>query len=790
MLPVLSQFLCDNESLLEYERLQERGNAIDFKSICRRLVAVERQMDPFKNDMYYDGLGEMYLSVYKDLADLIWKLPYNLSKEYLLHSQGKVYVKAGRFDGWMNLITQLPPLLMVAAAFMERFSMDLLHRPDGIVVFAKENLFGFKYTAQLLPFLPDLDYFVQEEKGLHDLHIHLNGTTEMDVLWNYMLENPYQVTKDFVEVYNAKSAVRKLAEQVIADFTPMKLLERLRTANELREKMIARIAFRNGLFNKEYWQGARLSLALRNLWGDVEEHSSLGIMVEELLLYLLVMSDLRKSKDEVMAGWFHHYLLIKGLVHRFTVMQRTQKGFPQFQLLTENSFRYRLERQYKNRFLQLSGCGGQMYLGIVEGRFSPKDSLRENCRLVSAIVKGYEQARRADRKNGGLLENSDLLLVAHFIKQPESKKGQMFPIRHRFLRKSLRKKALALDKFLCGSSVYSSRIVGIDAAASELDAGPEVFAQTFRFLRKKGIEYCTFHVGEDFRHLLSGLRGIWEAILFLDLRAGDRLGHCTAIGISPELWRKRIGNICFISQGEWLDDLVFVWELIKESRDRELQKLILSVESQISEFSSRIYGETFPPYLLCKAWKLRKYNPFLYLEKTYSGMNDWDMVDSYEEYEEIVAAFNEEKVERLMRMYHAPLCGENCRARYDKLIQIETTGLLAVDTLEILQNIVSERMARKSIVVEALPSSNMRISYYRDLYEYHLRKWLEVENADYLLPSVVLGTDDPGIFMTNIYNEYARAYLHLEGCGFSPMKRMNIISTLQKCSNIYKFRKK
>ena len=171
-------------------------------------------------------------------------------------------------------------------------------------------------------------------------------------------------------------------------------------------------------------------------------------------------------------------------------------------------------------------------------------------------------------------------------------------------------------------------------------------------------------------------------------------------------------------------------------------------------------------------------------------MNDWDMVDSYEEYEEIVAAFNEEKVERLMRMYHAPLCGENCRARYDKLIQIETTGLLAVDTLEILQNIVSERMARKSIVVEALPSSNMRISYYRDLYEYHLRKWLEVENADYLLPSVVLGTDDPGIFMTNIYNEYARAYLHLEGCGFSPMKRMNIISTLQKCSNIYKFRKK
>lgn len=57
MLPILSQFLCDNESLFEYERCLDGKHIVDFRHICRRLIAVERQANPFKSDIYYESLG-------------------------------------------------------------------------------------------------------------------------------------------------------------------------------------------------------------------------------------------------------------------------------------------------------------------------------------------------------------------------------------------------------------------------------------------------------------------------------------------------------------------------------------------------------------------------------------------------------------------------------------------------------------------------------------------------------------------------------------------------------------
>lgn len=44
---------------------------------------------------------------------------------------------------------------------------------------------------------------------------------------------------------------------------------------------------------------------------------------------------------------------------------------------------------------------------------------------------------------------------------------------------------------------------------------------------------------------------------FLPLGSGDRMGHATALGISPELWLGRTGPRLMISIGEHLDNLVY-----------------------------------------------------------------------------------------------------------------------------------------------------------------------------------------------------------------------------------------
>ncbi len=515
-------------------------------------------------------------------------------------------------------------------------------------------------------------------------------------------------------------------------------------------------------------------------------------MIDELLFCLCVMSEIRNYHDTKVAGMFHHYLLIKGMVHRFVVMQRLQVGFPQFQLLTENSFRWHIEEFYEKRFLQLAGCNFCTKLALIEARFSPKNSSVENSLLVSRIRRGFEEAKRKSE----FLKDTDLRLIAHFIKRPEKTFEKKFNIRSRFLRKELKRKAIALAVFLKESPDNKQYVVGVDAAASEFDAGPEVFAQTYRFLRNQGVKHFTFHAGEDFSHLVSGLRTIVEAVIFLDLWPGDRLGHCTAIGISPDLWIRRIGKICYLPQGEWLDDLVFVWKLIRESKHEGLQHLVLPLESEIAEYSYKVYGTYYLPYLLSKAWEYRQYDPFLLLEKADMRYDSWYSNYSYEQYNDIQTEFGKSGIKPIIEAYHASTNGRkylgdtvNSRKNYDEVIEIETDKLFSSDALGIIQLLILEYLARKEIVIEALPTSNLCISHYQHLKEYHLEKWLEVDQEKILLPSVVLGSDDPGIFMTNIYNEYALAYMHLETCNCSASRKMEKILNLHSNSNIYKFYK-
>lgn len=794
MIPILSQLLCDNESLFEYERYWGTSRQVSIGQVQRRLIALERQNAPLKHDSYYEGLAKNALAAYRDLPDLIGGIPYDLAKEYLISVNHELYVKADRFTEWMELIKQFPPLLLISAFFADKFTSALQKDRRKMMEFANCFLKQFKHTVQLLPYIPAFNYIMEKEGGLNDLHLHLNGTTETDVLWNLLLRSPYKMTKDYQDAYESKAAVRKLSEQIISDFTPLRLYERMKQAADLRGRLITQIAISNGLIKeeeiikreKDYSSPVRL----RNLWGDFGGMSETGMMIDELLFCLCVMSEMRNYHDTKVAGMFHHYLLIKGMVHRFVVMQRLQVGFPQFQLLTENSFRWHIEEFYEKRFLQLAGCNFCTKLALIEGRFSPKNSSVENSLLVSRIRRGFEEAKRKSE----FLKDTDLRLIAHFIKRPEKAFEKKFNIRSRFLRKELKRKAIALAVFLKESPDNKQYVVGVDAAASEFDAGPEVFAQTYRFLRNQGVKHFTFHAGEDFSHLVSGLRTIVEAVIFLDLWPGDRLGHCTAIGISPDLWIRRIGKICYLPQGEWLDDLVFVWKLIRESKHEGLQHLVLPLESEIAEYSYKVYGKYYLPYLLSKAWEYRQYDPFLLLEKGDMRYDSWYSNYSYEQYNDIQTEFGKSGIKPIIEAYHASTNGRkylgdtvNSRKNYDEVIEIETDKLFSSDVLGIIQLLILEYLAKKEIVIEALPTSNLCISHYQHLKEYHLEKWLEVDEEKRLLPSVVLGSDDPGIFMTNIYNEYALVYMHLETCNCSASRKMEKILNLHSNSNIYKF---
>ena len=107
-----------------------------------------------------------------------------------------------------------------------------------------------------------------------------------------------------------------------------------------------------------------------------------------------------------------------------------------------------------------------------------------------------------------------------------------------------------------------------------------------------------------------------------------------------------------------------------------------------------------------------------------------------------------------------------------------------------LQRAILRLMQRKEIVIETLPTSNLRIGYHKSLENYQLFNWLQWKDEGYSIPPIVIGTDDPGVFATNIYNEYALIYCYLVyEKGLSRNEVMDYIREIDENSKTYSFTK-
>ncbi len=249
-------------------------------------------------------------------------------------------------------------------------------------------------------------------------------------------------------------------------------------------------------------------------------------------------------------------------------------------------------------------------LRVLEGRVAPPRHARDLKPWILAYARPND---RRIRKFG---------LVVHFKKEDESKEDTGFRrcpppvprLRWGKRRRLIRAEAIRLYQLLRRPTPVTPFVVGIDACNLELATPPEVFAPVFRFLREFPIPLSgggarfspyldleptirrlvenrrlgmTYHVGEDFRHLLSGLRAICEVVDFLAPQPGDRLGHGTALALHPKDWLEHNGYQAVLPRLEWLDTLVWVHHFLGPGDDLVGE---LALEDQIQRLSWDIYG--------------------------------------------------------------------------------------------------------------------------------------------------------------------------------------------------------
>ncbi len=751
----LRYLLSDNLSLNKYYK---EHKAVSLKDIQRSVLLRVRSRQYFVPDHYYRLGTEYSFDKIKTISNIFTIGLNSLANEYLELHKGRVYVKGDKMNEWQLLLPLMPPLLLVTTKLWNEYGP----MTESATEFAHKYIMpSLKYTAIPPAYIPEMEVFKYENDGFDDLHLHLNGAIETDLAWHDFLWHPEIIYEEIRKAYK-NDKVREQFEQLTDFSDPIDFLIIFRIAGNLREKLFEIIndikrpedaslnKFLNDISNKKEY--SRLH-PYRHVVGE-----GASSLILESILYVQTLDYLKKyPSDNTVAGIFHYYLLILGLCNKLLVQQTDSFGFEQFQKYTSNNLREYSERSYAQRFFQLGGNDLQN-TGHIEGRFSPKNNIQDNFNIIQNILAGFELFTKHQSQNK--INNTTLSLISHFIKKEDKGRSN---IRFKQLRCDIKRKTDALIALKNTHSHYAEIIKGIDAAASEFDTPPEVFAPSFKRLRKHGIDHVTFHAGEDFFHILSGLRAIYEAIDFLEMQAGDRIGHATASAVDVKLWRENIGETIWMKKQDYMDDLVFSYHMITKYNEKSLEHLLPIIALKVEEYSYQIYETSTNIHILIEAWKMRKNEP---LQLSNNNKQNRSVLDIYTKYHSLTT-----------------------RTRGNEIIQVGAYDIFAEKELICLQHLVLKVMHQRQIIIETLPTSNVIIGQHHNFSTYHLYNWYKWSKDGIKIPAIVVGTDDAGIFATNIYNEYCHIYCMLVfDKGLSPTDAMEYIRQLAHNAKVYSFK--
>lgn len=349
-------------------------------------------------------------------------------------------------------------------------------------------------------------------------------------------------------------------------------------------------------------------------------------------------------------------------------------------------------------------------------------------------------------------------------------------------------------------------IRGYDVAGNENYLPIEVFAPALRKLRDskypvRGIifnrqvkPHITVHAGEDFSHLLSGMRAIDEAVLFCDFQENDRVGHGLALGIEPKQWAKR-QQTAYLTVGDHLDNLVWCYHkaLTVIQSVPSLVGVLPLLQEKIQYWSEFLFGESQTPKRLYDAWLLRRNCPLHLKVYESTKFNLTDIVEDDAIYSGWVIDSNDfsknnitsKKVKLWEKYLQGNLDGDYFSKR-EKIVSIDcfcdakvdtfgyadgrlfdSISLPELDLYEAIQDWSMEYYAAKGVIIEACPTSNIYIGRFEHYHEHPIFRW-DPPEQEWLKQgekynrfglrkgsvTVCINTDDAALMPTTIQNEH------------------------------------
>lgn len=571
----------------------------------------------------------------------------------------------------------------------------------------------------------------------------------------------------------------------------------------------------NGLFFNKNAEDYILTFLSGSIRHDEVEYEILS--GERWFLYHM-MKKILKNDSELTSkekNLFFVYLRIKNDIRGELIQVNDLIGFKNFQI-------YQKRKDYFSRIRKLPEEEGKLArlavqdvlnnkaVRYLEVRISPEDTAEQNLKDISgyddAIIKPYNKDDLnvyEVNKAGHTCRNypditgfqkddprNRFYYVYHFTKQEDKPSSDEIEhqCRHYKYRRKIRRKANAIMEFRKKYPLYGQRIFGIDACSMEVGCRPEVFGCVFREL--KNYSYLnrdsiydvelpqlkiTYHVGEVFLDIIDGLRAVDEAVRFLGMDCGDRIGHAIVLGIDAAKWYAYKGMQISITLQDYLDNIVWMHHALIKYHIKDMSSLKGWLEEKYALYFNYIYlysesSHNDEGYIRGKydinsyylSWLLRGDEPDLYQVKNGKVIyNKPDIMEFYSVTREQQRKDDIRNIPEVVALYYMYHYNSEAKKRGREIKTFSIHDKYIEGAIKI-QKALREEIVQRGISIETNPTSNVNISVMKG-YEEHPIKTLynlglttnEKEIMECPQMSVSINTDDKGVFSTRIENEYA-----------------------------------
>ncbi len=601
-----------------------------------------------------------------------------------------------------------------------------------------------------------------------------------------------------------------------------------------RDEYIQAFSFGNGLCNLidclrtrsgvqlDYPDGERLCIdyMLDNtlIRHCVDSHIR-ALVGERFFLYQCTQASLReKELDSFEQGLFYLYLLLKCNFRSEMIQANDQTGFKNFlnyqdrkdDAWDKNPYFWEAARMALNYRLSSEA------IVSLEGRLVPKADPEQNIKKVYRfdLAKRFAdctQTQALDHLNYEFDVELDAaefthlphFYVYHFIKLQDDRRLERgafreIPCRHQKHRKNLRAMAIGLATAMRKSAYLRNRMRGIDASANEVGCRPEVFAPVFRYLSGVQQKWNTrldtllpsspmriskaYHAGEDFVDIADGLRAIDEAVSFLALGPGSRIGHALAMGTAPEDHYRLKNYEIVTTKQDRLDDLVWILYRAKELGVQIEGRLESELRSSAYQLFRELYGgEADRRKWNCdlidyyRSMKLRGDDPSAYelhMEAYAPPAQGYDysvrvrpIMGTADEFEHYLlddgdpALIEYRRESSILGLYYRYHYGEDEGICGQETVVCKISGAY-VKLMRQIQDAMQRYLAEKRIVIECNPSSNVLIGTFKSydrhpVFRFNSRRLEPARMPNHDALHVCVNTDDLGVFDTSLEFEYA-----------------------------------